>query len=203
VNLSTSNRSARALPPEASTFDADFFALLGLPRQQTVDASGAALLDARYREIQGQVHPDKHAHASAADQRLAMQWATRVNEAYRTLKAPLARATYLLGLLGHDVALESNTAMPADFLMMQMEWREALDDAKAHFSKVSSGETALDALETLANTLRAQMRADQAQLAVAIDQNKDYAAAALFVRQLMFHEKLLHDIDDAIESVTE
>ena len=57
-----------------------------------------------YRDIQGQVHPDRFAHAGEAERRLSMQWATHANEAYQTLKNPLERAQYLLQLAGHDRA---------------------------------------------------------------------------------------------------
>ena len=106
----------------ALDFSADYFALFGLARAQGIDA---AALETRFRDIQAQVHPDKHAQGSEANQRLAMQWATRVNEAYQTLKSPLARARYLLQLQGHDAQVESNTSMPMEFLVAQMELREA------------------------------------------------------------------------------
>ena len=108
-------------------FNADHFSLFNLPRTFRLDAS---LLDQRYREIQAQVHPDKFAHAGAAEQRLSLHWATRVNEAYQTLKRPLLRAQYLLKLAGNEIDAENNTAMPSDFLMEQMEWREAVVEAK-------------------------------------------------------------------------
>ena len=99
-------------------FNADHFSLFNLPRTFRLDAS---LLDQRYREIQAQVHPDKFAHAGAAEQRLSLQWAMRVNEAYQTLKRPLLRAQYLLKLAGNEIDAENNTAMPSEFLMEQME----------------------------------------------------------------------------------
>jgi molecular chaperone HscB len=103
-------------------FTADHFTLFGLARCQGVNTSR---LESQFREVQAKVHPDRHAHGTDADQRLAMQWATRVNEAYQTLKTPLNRARYLLHLLGHDAQVESNTAMPVEFLMAQMgrRWR--------------------------------------------------------------------------------
>lgn len=171
-------------------FSADHFALFGIERAQGIDAGA---LEARYREVQTRVHPDKHAHASDADQRLAMQWATRVNEAYQTLKSPLARARYLLQLLGHDAQVESNTAMPLEFLVAQMELREAVAEAK-----VGADDTAL---ERLRGDLVAEIQRDGQRLRELIDVLHDYAAAAGLVRQLMFQEKLLHEIDDALEAV--
>ena len=71
------------------------------------------------------------AHAEGtASQRVAMQWAVRVNEAYQRLKDPLRRAAYLCELRGAPIDAETNTAMPADFLLQQMQWREALEDAE-------------------------------------------------------------------------
>jgi molecular chaperone HscB len=171
-------------------FAADHFTLFGIPRAQGIDA---AELENRFRDIQAKVHPDKHAHGLDSDQRLSMQWATRVNEAYQSLKLPLARARYLLHLLGHDAQIESNTAMPVEFLMAQMELREAVEEAK-----VGADETALDRLR---RQLVAEMKAEYGRLQGLIDDERDYPAATALVRQLMFQEKLLHEIDDALEAV--
>ena len=174
----------------ALDFSADYFALFGLARAQGIDA---AALETRFRDIQAQVHPDKHAQGSEANQRLAMQWATRVNEAYQTLKSPLARARYLLQLQGHDAEVESNTSMPMDFLVAQMELREAVAEAK-----VGADDTALDGLR---RTLVSEMKGEYQRLQELIDTRQDFPVAAELVRQLMFQEKLLHEIDDALEAV--
>src|SRR6266568_9105661 len=99
----------------------NFFELFELPVVFRLDS---AALDRAYRDLQTRVHPDKFAHLGDDERRLSMQWATQANEAYRTLRRPLARAQYLLHLRGIDLKAESNTAMPPDFLMEQMEWRE-------------------------------------------------------------------------------
>jgi molecular chaperone HscB len=171
-------------------FTADHFALFGIERAQGIDTMA---LEARFREIQAEVHPDKHTQGSDANQRLAMQWATRVNEAYQTLKSPLARARYLLQLQGHDAQIESNTAMPMDFLVAQMELREAVAEAK-----VGADDTVLDGLR---HKLVAEMKEEYRRLQDLIDAQHDYVAAAGLVRQLMFQEKLLTEIDDALEAV--
>ena len=171
-------------------FSADYFALFGLARAQGIDA---AALETRFRDIQAQVHPDKHAQGSEANQRLAMQWATRVNEAYQTLKSPLARARYLLQLQGHDAQVESNTSMPMEFLVAQMELREAVAEAR-----VGADDTALDGLR---RTLVSEMKGEYQRLLELIDTRQDFPVAAELVRQLMFQEKLLHEIDDALEAV--
>ncbi|OHC70438.1 MAG: Fe-S protein assembly co-chaperone HscB [Rhodocyclales bacterium RIFCSPLOWO2_02_FULL_63_24] len=178
-----------------TTFDLnfadDYFTLFGLPRVQSLDLAG---LENCYRAVQAKVHPDKHAHATDADRRLAMQWATRVNEAFQTLKSPGRRARYLLQLLGHDPQIESNTAMPAEFLMGQMELREAVMEARAAADEAG--------LEAVRERLLDEIKAEYARLAELIDLTKDFTAAANLVRQLMFQEKLLNEIDDALEAVT-
>jgi molecular chaperone HscB len=172
-------------------FSADHFSLLGFVRAQQLDL---AELDARFRDVQARVHPDKHAHAGESDRRLAMQWATRINEAYQTLKSPLSRARYLLQLMGYDPQVDSNTAMPAEFLMAQMELREAVSEARGN-----GDESALDAART---QLLGDMKTAYQYLVELIDQHKNYLAASALVRQLMFQEKLLNEIDDALEAVT-
>jgi molecular chaperone HscB len=165
----------------------DHYALFGLPRRFAIDV---AELERLYREVQGRVHPDKFAHAGDADKRLAMQLATQANEAYVTLKDPLRRARYLLELAGHDVHLETNTAMPVEFLVAQMELREAVAAAK------EDGDSA--ALDDLQRRLKKENRAEHATLQAALDAG-DHARAGELVRQLMFQEKLLHEIGDALE----
>lgn len=171
-------------------FSADFFSLFQLPRAFRLNR---AELDARYRDVQAQVHPDRFAHAPEAERRRSMQWATRANEAYQTLKKPLARATYLLHLAGHDIQAESNTAMPADFLMEQMEWREAVMEAR--------GGGDHHELEHLHHRLRGDIDERFSELGSLLDDSADFTLATDRVRRLMFLEKLLHEIDDALASL--
>ncbi len=171
---------------------ADHFALFGLSRVFRLDPSD---LDSRYRDIQAQVHPDRFAHAGEAERRVSMQWATHANEAYQTLKNPLERAKYLLHLVGHDIQAESNTSMPSDFLMEQMEWREAVVEAR------NGGDH--HELEHLHNRLRGDINSRYGELGELLDEASDYAGATDRVRRLMFLEKLLHEIDDALASLEE
>lgn len=168
------------------------FELFGLEPAFALDADS---LERAYREIQAQVHPDRHASAGDADRRAAMQWTTRANEAYRTLKDPLARAKYLLELNGVDVGFETNTAMPGDFLAQQMELRESLEEAAA-----KKDAAALDALRAELAALRRGIEADVGAL---IDRERDYAGAGGLVRKLKFLERLDDEIDamhDEIEA---
>jgi molecular chaperone HscB len=169
---------------------ADFFSLFELP---TLFRLNVSELDSRYRDVQARVHPDRFASASEVDRRLSMQWATRANEAYLTLKKPLERAKYMLHLAGHDIQAENNTAMPADFLMEQMEWREAVMEAR--------GGGDHHELEHLYQRLENDIRERQDELAVLLDDRKDYLAATDRVRRLMFLDKLLREIDDALASL--
>lgn len=171
-------------------FSQDFFALFGLRRTYRIDA---AQLDQAYHEIQGRVHPDRHAHLPETERRLSMQWASRVNEAYHTLKQPLLRARYLLRLAGAETGHENNTAMSPEFLMEQMEWREAVAEARA------AGEH--HELEKLMQRLHKHAGEICGEIERSLDAQKDYEAAADAVRRLMFIEKLEHEIEDALESL--
>jgi molecular chaperone HscB len=166
------------------------FELFGLPTAFALDAER---LEMAYREIQSRVHPDRFAHAGDAERRASLQWTTRVNEAFQVLKSPVARAQHLLELQGVDVAFETNTAMPPDFLMQQMELREALENA------VSSKDPA--AVDGIRKDLRNEKSVLEKEIAQAIDAKKDYAGAAELVRKLMFLEKLDEEIDAAYEAV--
>jgi molecular chaperone HscB len=163
------------------------FELFCLPQRQAQDR---AEIDAHWRALQAEVHPDRFASEGASAQRIAMQWAVRVNEGYRRLKDPLQRAAYLCELNGAAVDAQSNTAMPADFLQQQMAWREALDDADG-----------APAVQALATEVAAQRKAMQGQLAFTLDEQGDYAQGAQLVRALMFVERFEHDVDRRLEAL--
>lgn len=171
------------------TFDASFFELFGLPERFALDSEA---LDRAYRALQGRVHPDRFADAGDAEKRVSMQWATQANEAYRTLKRPLTRAQYLLQRRGHALDAESNTAMPADFLIEQMEWREAVQEAREGRDHHE--------LERLHQRLTQTLDERYSTLAALFDDGHPGAAAeaAESVRKLMFLEKLVQEIDDAL-----
>ena len=171
-------------------FSKNHFQLFGL---EPAFQLNLARLDQSFRDIQAQVHPDKFSHAPDAERRLSMQWSTHVNEAYQTLKQPISRARYLLKLRGVDTQEETNTAMPTDFLMEQMEWREAIGEAK----------DAADAteLDQRGNKLRQVMHHLQDDIGQRLDQSHDYPGAAEAVRKLRFLDKLREEINDALEAL--
>lgn len=171
-------------------FQTNYFQLFGLTPSCQLDSSQ---LERQYRELQALVHPDKYAHQPDADQRVAMQRATLVNEAYQTLRNPLRRARYLLTLHGIDTQEETNTAMPQEFLVAQMEWRDSIAEAQQARDAEVLGE-----LET---RLRHETGELEALLAVKIDTERDYPAAAGLVRKLRFMEKLAEEIHAAYDAI--
>lgn len=167
--------------------DSDDFELFGVPRRFEQDR---AALDSRWRSLQAQVHPDRFAAEGAAAQRVAMQWATRVNEAYQRLQDPLKRAAYLCELRGVPVDAESNTAMPASFLLQQMEWREKLEAARS-----------VEQVESLVDEVMSLKAASFARLQQTLDEHHDTQAAAEQVRALMFVQRFAQDIDHRLEAL--
>ena len=163
----------------------DDFELFGLERRFAQDR---AALDARWKELQREAHPDKFAAQGAAAQRIAMQWSVRINEAYQRLKDPLKRAGYLCELQGVPVNAENNTAMPGAFLMQQMQWREELDEAA-----------------TVGDLQRIHLEVQQAwqevlqNLQQLIDVRQAYPDAVAQVRALMFIERFASDVNHRID----
>ena len=171
----------------------DFFALFGLSEDYAIDREALA---ERYRELQREAHPDRHAHGSDSERLAAVQKAAWINEAYRVLKDPVARARYLLERRGVAIDDEQNTAMDPAFLMEQMELRETL----AGIREVADpfGE-----LEGLRATLEASLKAEKEALtaAFAAGGEADLARAAEGVRKLQFLQKLAVEVDDMDEAL--
>ncbi|MEY4978250.1 MAG: Fe-S protein assembly co-chaperone HscB [Pseudomonadota bacterium] len=163
------------------------FEIFGLPVQFALDRT---TLDERWKTLQRQAHPDRFATADAQTQRQSMQWSVRINEAYQRLKQPLKRAAYLCELHGVAIQADSNTAMPPAFLMQQMQWREALEEASD-----------LAALSQMADDVaqaRQQMLHDLQHTA---DVQRDFKALAQQVRALMFVERFTQDLEQRLDSL--
>ena len=165
-------------------FSRNHFELFGLPERFRFDP---ALLDRAYHALQGEVHPDRHAAASATEQRIALQSSARVNEAYRALKDPVARAQYLLSLHGVDAFDETNTALPFAFLERQLERREIAETA------TTDGDAS--ALEAVLNDVRAEARALEQRVSSLLDVEGAWEMARVAVRELRFLAKLAADVD--------
>ena len=161
------------------------FELFGLVQQFAQDRTE---LDTRWKALQREAHPDKFATQGAAAQRVAMQYSVRINEAYQRLKDPLKRAAYLCELSGAPIQAHSNTAMPAAFLMQQMEWREALDEAKSP-----------EMLEALRDNVAVVQKELMDACARQLDTERDFPGAVLNVRALMFIEKFARDMERAFD----
>lgn len=164
---------------------ANDFELFGLPQQFAQELDTIAQ---RWKTLQAQAHPDKFAAEGVAAQRLSMQWSVRINEAYARLKHPVRRAAYLCELAGAPIQAHHNTAMPAAFLMQQMQWHEALEEAQS-----------LPALEALQRDVQGQQQQLLQECEKLLDQQRDYAAAVAVVRALMFVEKLALTLNQRID----
>ena len=174
----------------ALSLGSNHFELFGLSPKFNIEL---ATLESNFRKIQSESHPDRFVSASSAEKLQSMQLATHANEAYHILKNPANRAKYLLELQGIEAISETNTAMPLDFLMQQMEWRESLEDAKAAKD--------INALENLLREMQQEAKLLQSEIAVLIDQKQDYTSATDATRKLIFIDKVVADINKAIEQL--
>jgi molecular chaperone HscB len=163
------------------------FELFALPARFAQDR---AVIDVRWKELQREVHPDKFTAQGAAAQRVAMQWSVRINEAYQRLKNPLRRASYLCELNGAPIEAENNTAMPTEFLMQQMGWREALDDSH-RFVEV----------QEIAAEVNQNGQIQLSKIEHSIDVEKNFRAAAEQVRSLMFIERFASEVDARLDQL--
>ena len=161
---------------------ANDFALFELPVRQRLER---AELDVRWKKLAAQVHPDRFVGQGAATQAQSMQWALRVNDAYRRLRDPLKRAAYLCELRGAPIEADSNTHMCGAFLAEQMDWREQLDDANS--------ESAIDQLRQVVKRREIGLLDKAARELDDTGGSPQRAAEA--VRSLMFVERFLQDIE--------
>ena len=168
--------------------NANYFTLFNLPVQFDLDLKA---LETNFRAIQSASHPDRFVTATTAEKLQSMQTSTLANEAYLTLKSPALRAAYLLTLQGINATSETNTKMPHDFLMQQMQWRESLEDA--------SQAKDMAALESLLVEMQTDAKSLQANLIDSFDAKQDYVAATDTTRKLIFIDKVMADIHKAIE----
>lgn len=154
------------------------FQLLGISPAYFIDMDKLA---ENYRNLQRQFHPDRYANAPAQEKRIALQYATLINEAYQCLKSPLARAQYLLELAG--CPQQAHTMQPDhEFLLQQMEWREQLE--------LASDEPRLQYLQQQTAQV---LRSLQQQFADALaDQN--YSAARHIVDKMHFVSKFEQEV---------
>jgi molecular chaperone HscB len=139
------------------------------------------------------VHPDKFVRSSDSEKRQSLQIATYANTAYQTLKQDIKRGLYLCELHGLDAGLETNTAMPREFLMQQMELREAMDDAGKE----------MDALNRLQDTVAAELKNHILLIGDQFDEKDNPQAALQHLRAALFLDRFLEELDQRISGLIE
>ncbi|MDP0563371.1 MAG: Fe-S protein assembly co-chaperone HscB [Candidatus Endonucleobacter sp. (ex Gigantidas childressi)] len=160
----------------------NYFELFQLPESCELSSGQLTL---RYRELQKVVHPDRFACESDRQQKLAVQYAAYVNEAYSVLKSPLSRYIYMLQLAGRHVGVEQNTVEDPDFLMEQMALLESVDELSQH----SNSEVEL-------KNLMDQVAASMAELSCEFNQlwrqggTEDLNQAEVIVCKMQFIDKV-------------
>lgn len=170
--------------------NSDSFQIFDLPRVFDLDE---ARLTERFHQLMHAVHPDRHAGATEVERRQAMQWSSRINEAYRQLLKPLARAQLLCEIFAGPLDV-LRTAMPPAFLMRQMQWREDFEAISLDANRLDQ----VDALEAEVKLEGKQITSQFAQTSIALGQSPsadDAKLAADLLRQWMFVEKFLDDIE--------
>ncbi len=171
-------------------FEQNYFKLFGFDENFDVDRG---TLSDRYQQFQREVHPDRFAHKSEREQRMAVQYTAHINEAFDTLKSPLKRATHLLKVKGRPIEAETSFAMDPLFLMQQMELRESLEDA-----------TDIDELDALRDTTEGLWKDTITEYRTAIEHDEvDLDTAESTVRKLQFLNKLRREIEQAEDELTD
>ena len=159
-----------------------YFNLFQLEPSFNIDTEA---LEQTYRALAARFHPDKFASASAFEQKQAVMMSSTINDAYRTLKSPIDRAAYLLKSQNIDADAPEHTSFSPEFLMQQMEWREALMDAQ-----MEQNHDAIRALDQEIQEVQSNLYQDLQQAF----ENQDYESAAQWVRHGRFLNKLRNEI---------
>lgn len=176
-----------SLDAQMLDFHQNHFRLFGLPEHFALDLDE---LSERYLRLRQTVHPDLYATAGEREKRLSLQASTLVNEAYQTLKDPLARARYLLTLLTGGQGNDQETTKDMAFLMEQMELREALAEAREAPDPFAG-------VAAVRDRLSRQSRHLIAQLAVSLEHSSglDQEASRELIRKLQFVRKCEAEAD--------
>ncbi len=166
----------------------DFFSLFSLPRSFAVDKPA---LTANFRALQAASHPDKVAAGDEAAKLAAVQRSSLLNDAFATLKSPLARAGYLLRLAGIDVEAVSQSDLDPAVLFEQMQLRESVAEAPA-------GEEGLAPLAALKQEIGARIEVREAAFVAALEA-EEFSAAKRVFHELQFLYKLFQEIEASEE----
>jgi molecular chaperone HscB len=165
----------------------DPFAILGFGRKYDIDLGAA---ERRHRELSRALHPDRYAGAGAAERKLTLAKAIEVNEAWRIVRDPIARAEALFTLAGVMVG-EDREPKPSPALLMEaMDRREALAEAKANQD--------LAAIERLAGEVDARRTEVEGELRKGFARGGKLDALVPLLGELRFHRRFLEEVS-AIE----
>lgn len=159
------------------------FALFALSETFAVDLD---VVNQRYTDRMRELHPDRFVNRSAAERRVAQQWSSAVNRAFTILRSPIRRATWLIEHRAPRIRVNGHQRMSPRFLLRQMQWRRALEDAQ----------TTPERLQKLRQRAQDQLQAGVVQLRVLIDKEHNYEQAAELTRRLMFIEKFIASLPE-------
>jgi molecular chaperone HscB len=165
----------------------DYFSLFHLEPRFELDATE---LTRRYRDIQGEIHPDRFVGKPAHEQRMAVQQAAYVNEAYQCLKQPLERAKYLLSL-NHPAAASLKPALENDFLIEQMNLRETLETLSRNTASVTK-------LENFCGQIEGDKKQLQQDFVYQLNAN-NLALANTALAKWQFMEKLSQEAESLLD----
>jgi molecular chaperone HscB len=141
----------------------DYFSFFGLPRKLNISASD---LDARFRGLSRQFHPDYFFNATPAERRASLERSSYLNDAYRTLKTPITRVEYLLQLEGFAARSpqEASKQVPPDLLEEVFALNEELDEIRDLRASGTSADQLTSRLENARGPIEAKRVAHEAQL---------------------------------------
>jgi molecular chaperone HscB len=150
-------------PAPAIARNTDYFSFLGLPRKLRIDAGD---LEQRFRGLSRQFHPDYFYNAPAAERRMSLERSSYLNDAYRTLKSPIARLEYLLQLEGFAPRSpeEASKQVPPDLLEEVFALNEELDEIRDARASGTPADQLKARLEKARGPIDAKRAAHESQL---------------------------------------
>ena len=163
----------------------NFFTLFGMPLQSEVDT---VQLEQKYKQLQAQLHPDRHINAESGSKLAAIQHASILNDAYTTLKSPLLRAEHLLQLKGVDTSSYTQADLDKNFLLAQLKLREKLEELQAT--------TNIEDLQTMYQQIEQELASKWSEFSIRFDSGNFQMAYQTF-RELQFLQKLIEEIREA------
>jgi molecular chaperone HscB len=139
----------------------DYFAVFGLPRRLWIEMN---TLEKKFLQMSWKLHPDNFVNAPQQERELSLKRSSELNDAYRTLRDPVGRVEYLLGIEGERKEGEKKQQAPPELLEEVFELNESLDELRE--ARESGGDlTALQAsLEVARDNFQEKLTEVDAQL---------------------------------------